>query len=255
MTFLPIVDRELRAAARRHATYTMRLAVGLIAILISILLYMANVRSPNAVMARHIFEGLAVVGLLYCLAAGRRFTADCVSEEKREGTLGLLFLTQLNGYDVVLGKLAATSLNGLLCLLAIFPVMAIPLLMGGITNAELWRLILVLIDTFLFSLAIGMFASVLSWNPRHAMGANFLWWLLLAGALPTCAGIMAYLSPGHSYFPELLYSCPGYAFYLAFETNYKWHGGHFWWSLGIVLAISYFIVAYRFLFRRDAEAS
>ena len=31
-----------------------------------------------------------------------RNTADSLSAEKREGTLGLLFLTDLRGYDVVL---------------------------------------------------------------------------------------------------------------------------------------------------------
>ena len=42
-----------------------------------------------------------------CLLAGVLLTADCLSEEKREGTLGLLFLTDLKGYDVVLGKFMA----------------------------------------------------------------------------------------------------------------------------------------------------
>ena len=34
-------------------------------------------------------------------------TADCLSEEKREGTLGLLFLTDLRGYDIVVSSSSA----------------------------------------------------------------------------------------------------------------------------------------------------
>jgi ABC-type transport system involved in cytochrome c biogenesis permease component len=34
-----------------------------------------------------------------------------VSSEKREGTLGLLFLTPLTGMDIVLGKMACHSLQ------------------------------------------------------------------------------------------------------------------------------------------------
>ena len=83
---------------------------------------------------------------------GVRSTADCLSEEKRDGTLGLLFLTDLKGYDVVGGKLVATSLNAFYGLTAIFPLLAIPLLMGGVTNGEFWRMALVLANTFLFSL-------------------------------------------------------------------------------------------------------
>ena len=126
MTFLPIVERELRVASRRHGTYSTRLIVALGAIVIGIFLYLASIRVPKATMAHNLFEGLSGFALLYCLGAGRKFTADCLSEEKREGTLGLLFLTSLRGYDVVLGKLAATSLNGSFALLAIFPASRLP---------------------------------------------------------------------------------------------------------------------------------
>ena len=44
-------------------------------------------------------------------SAGLLGTADCVSSEKRDGTLGLLFLTDLKGYDVICGKLAANSVS------------------------------------------------------------------------------------------------------------------------------------------------
>src|SRR5205823_6492965 len=104
---------------------------------------------------------------------------DCLSSEKREGTLGLLFLTDLKGYDVVCGKLAATSFRALYGLLALVPVLAVPLLMGGITSGEFWRMVLVLVNTFLFSLAIGVFVSALCQDARKAMGANFLLLLLL----------------------------------------------------------------------------
>src|SRR5262249_40853198 len=160
------------------------------------------------------------LALLYCLAAGRRSTADCLSEEKREGTLGLLFLTSLKGHDVILGKLAATSLNSFFCLLAIFPVLAVPLLMGGITNGEFWRMVLVLVNPFLFSLAVGIFSSTLSQNSRRAMGANFLWFLLFAFALPALELAIAYFRSSRSFRPELLMCCPVYSFYLTFAARY-----------------------------------
>ena len=56
-----------------------------------------------------IFGVLKWMGMIYACGAGVFLTADCLSEEKREGTLGLLFLTDLRGHDVALGKLLATS--------------------------------------------------------------------------------------------------------------------------------------------------
>src|SRR5216110_3582582 len=138
MTFLPIVDRELRVTARRRSIYRVRLAVALTAMLLAGIILVVNLGAPQHQLGRHVFEGLSVLSFIYCLFSGRISTADCLSEEKREGTLGLLFLTDLKGYDVVLGKLAATSLHAFFGLLAIFPILGLPLLMGGVSGAEFW---------------------------------------------------------------------------------------------------------------------
>src|SRR5262245_48279050 len=148
MTSLPIVERELRVAARRHGTYSLRLFIALAAIGVGVFFYALNVQMSLITLGPKIFQGLSALALIYCLASGRRLTADCLSIEKREGTLGLLFLTDLQGYDVVLGKLAATSLNAFFCLMAIFPVIAVPMMMGGVGRGEFWRMTLVLVNTF-----------------------------------------------------------------------------------------------------------
>jgi ABC-type transport system involved in cytochrome c biogenesis permease component len=243
MTFLPIVDRELRVAARRHSTYWVRLLLALAAILISFFLYVGNTHTPRPQVGEEIFGGLAFLALLYGLASGRRFTADCLSEEKREGTLGLLFLTDLKGYDVVLGKLAATSVSAFCGLLAIFPVLALPILLGGVTQGEFWRTLLVLVATFLLSLAIGVFVSAWSWDARQAAGANFLLLLILVALPPAFGGAIAYFSPASTFVHELFYSCPFYAFFCAFEFRYRTNPADFWWSVGTIHALTLFLVA------------
>src|SRR5215471_2744722 len=149
MIFLPIVGRELREAARQHGTHSIRLWIALGAMGVGIFFFIANPTVSAAELARRIFTGVSGLAMIYCLASGRLLTADCISSEKREGTLGLLFLTDLKGYDVVCGKLAATSFRALYGLVAILPVLAVPLLLGGLTNGEIWRMILVLVNTFL----------------------------------------------------------------------------------------------------------
>src|SRR6266581_1518256 len=136
MTFLPIVGRELRVAARRGGTYWTRSLAAGAAVLVGMWFFGFSFGTTPPHVSYFIFIGISAVGLLYALVAGRRFTADCLSSEKREGTLGLLFLTDLKGYDVVFGKLAATSFRALYGLLALLPVLAVPLLLGGVTNSE-----------------------------------------------------------------------------------------------------------------------
>jgi len=175
MSFLPIVQRELRVGARRKATHRFRLFSALGAILfVGALLLWAEVTSSRASIGTGMFYTLAGATFLYCLFAGLRNTADCLSEEKRAGTLGLLFLTDLRGYDVVFGKLAATSLSTFYGLLAVFPPLGIPLVLGGVTVGEFWRLTLVLLVTLFFSLTTGLLVSSFTRDARHAWGGTAL---------------------------------------------------------------------------------
>lgn len=174
MTFLPIVERELRVRARQKITHRFRIASALVAILLVMyMLVVGSVSSSPQSTGQKIFRTLAWLSFIYCLLEGLRTTADCLSEEKRSGTLGLLFLTDLKGYDVVLGKLMASSLNSFYALLAIFPPLALPILIGGVTGAEFWRLVLMLVNTLFFSLCSGMFVSALGRDERKTL-ANAL---------------------------------------------------------------------------------
>ena len=132
MTFLPVVDRELRVAARRRGTYWTRLlfAVVCAGIVGLVLMFAWAMRGGTSGIGAGLFHFLTLIALGFSAFAGVFLTADCLSEEKREGTLGLLFLTDLKGYDVVLGKLLATSVPAIYGVLAVFPVQAITLTMG-----------------------------------------------------------------------------------------------------------------------------
>lgn len=235
MTFLPIVERELRVAARRRGTYWTRwfAAVGMLAVWL--LLAAANRRASSAELSKTLFIALGVLALGFCLLAGIFLTADCLSEEKREGTLGLLFLTDLRGYDVVLGKLIATSVHSVYGLLAMFPVLALPLLMGGVTVGEFWRMVSVLVATLLLSLGMGMFTSAIAREARAAMAGTFLGMLVLAGALPALwwAGDSVLANPPPR---TLLWPSPASAFGAALDSSWRASSGshQFWCSLQTV---------------------
>jgi ABC-type transport system involved in multi-copper enzyme maturation permease subunit len=211
--------------------------VALFALLAEIIIYLANLASPPHVVGQNIFLGLSIVCMGYCALAGRISTADCLSEEKREGTLGLLFLTDLKGYDIVLGKLVSTSLGGLYCLLAVMPVLALPLLLGGVTSGEFWRVVLVLVNTFFFSLAIGLFGSAISRDAQRAMAANFALIVLLMAALPLGLFYFSHLRP-----PNNLMSSPLYSFYLSQDIRFKANPAGFRGSVEIVAAQTVFLL-------------
>src|SRR5712671_6724437 len=140
MTVLPIAERELRVAARSPRTYWSRALAALIVITIALLVFDSYAKlGQTKVGGQQVFATLAYLALAYALFAGAALTADCLSSEKRDETLGLLFLTDLKGYDVVLGKLVATSVRSVYGLLATFPILSLPMLLGGVRASEFWR--------------------------------------------------------------------------------------------------------------------
>jgi ABC-type transport system involved in multi-copper enzyme maturation permease subunit len=221
MTFLPIVERQLRESSRRPATYRMRSLLALAALAIWFFLLVAGSNSGMR-KGMMLFIAIGVLALGFCLVAGIFLTADCLSEEKREGTLGLLFLTELKGYDVVLGKLVATSLHSIYGLLAVLPLLALPLLMGGVTSDEFWRVTAVLLLTLYLTLSIGMVVSALTRETRQAMSTTLLIIVFLAAILPLCWWIQTVCFPG-SQWDFLLWPSPGYLYMRAFD---------YWWRFG-----------------------
>ena len=191
MTFLPIVERELRVAVRRKATYRVRLWTALIAVMV------AFVSAPIVWLSAGTFRGagawlfsvLSGYAFFLCSIAGMFLTAGALAEEKSNGTLGLLFLTDLKGYDVVIGKFIGRAINPFFAVFALVPVTAFPLLLGGVTGVEVWRTTLALVNGLFVSLVIGVLASAICRDPRNAFGVTLLSVIVLFYLLPSMTGL------------------------------------------------------------------
>ena len=256
MTVLPIVSRELAVASRRAGTYWLRFWVAAGALVIFFILVL-NSTSSVTQMGRGVFVFMGSVTLGFCMLAGVVLTADSLSAEKREGTLGLLFLTDLKGYDVVLGKLAAHSLHALFGLLAVFPVLALPLLTGGLSAGEFWRTMLVFTATLYFSLGLGMLVSAASHDGRQAIGGTFAAIALLAGVLPLLWQLQSHFL-NRWYLDFLLWPSPVYAYLKGFDASYlrRYGASEFWTAIGSIFSLaSGCIVAASILLPRSWQMS
>lgn len=240
VTFLPIATRELRVAARKRNTFWVRVVAAIVGLVIGVafMLIMALNNLPSASFGPALFGTLTWLSLAAALSAGIFFTSDCLSEEKREGTLGFLFLTDLRGHDVVFGKLLATSLRGLFALLAMFPILAITMTMGGVTGDHFWKATLALLNALLCSLAVGLFVSSISHDSQKAMGGTFLWLFLITAAGPIADGIVAGVR--HAGFaPYFSITSPGFLFVSAGA----WGRSPYWLTLLVTQGITWVLFA------------
>lgn len=157
MTLIPIIARELRIQARLTSTYWLRV-LGVGSLLLTAL-YFAKSEGLGPNLGGRLFSYLNFTMFCSIWILVPLFTADCLSREKREGTLGLLFLTPLKARHIVLAKVLAQALRALVLWLVVLPVLTIPFLLGGVSWKEAAMSVLINFSCICWALAAGLLAS------------------------------------------------------------------------------------------------
>lgn len=178
MNATSVIARELRAESRRQANYWLRvLAAGaIIAVFASVML--ASTLGPS--LGAELFGALDSALSLTFWTVVPLMTADCISREKREGTLGLLFLTPLTFFDVIVGKGVIHALRALTLFLAGLPVLVLPFVIGGITVPMVADAIMNQATAVLLGLAAGLYASTKGGSATQVMVLAAIYALVLA---------------------------------------------------------------------------
>jgi hypothetical protein len=234
MTILPLIGRQLRVRARSPTAYWTRFGAALAGTLMC--LSMLTGLSSAAQVSAFAFQGLIVAAFVLCCFSGF-LTVDGISRERREGTLGLLFLTRVKTLDVLLGNFGAAGIASLCALAALAPVLIVPVLAGGVTGGEAARKVLALFDTMILSLAAGLWASAGGHEWRScARSAAELLLLLIFGPL-----LLGALLPFYTHF-QPWWPGPLSALVAADDSWYKRSAAPYWISIAVVHAISWLLV-------------
>ena len=157
MTLLPLVERELRAESRSAFTYWLRFFGAVALMSVGAMLFsqrgLADLEGTELFQTFHLtlFVAVWIVAML--------MTADSISRERREGTLGLLFLTPLRPIEVVMAKGLAHGLRAAGVALATVPILVIPFLMGGVSWQQAVASVLINFSALCWALAAGILAS------------------------------------------------------------------------------------------------
>lgn len=171
-----LIGRELLSASRKPATWRARTSVAAMGILGALALVGMSGPTPVApnAMGAQMFLQLTSAGGLSALGLGVMLTSDSISSERREGTLGLLFLTDLSGWSVVLGKAGAAVAGSAYALMSMLPIFAIGMLLGGVTLEQVGMLAAALLNALFVSTSVSMWISTWCTKPRQAAGLSAL---------------------------------------------------------------------------------
>jgi ABC-type transport system involved in multi-copper enzyme maturation permease subunit len=220
----PAFRRELLEMARRSTTHVVR---ALAVVVMSVVVWNAvePLRLGAATSGRPLFIGLNRLVFAFLWIVGPLLTADCLSREKREGTIGLLFLTPLRPIEVVLSKVAAHCLQGASVLLAIVPVLVVPLLLGGITLPDVVRMALLQAAALALALTSGLLASSLF---RDGLVAR----LAAVGFSAAAAAGVVFLHVTASTLGQHL-ATPSNLLVRSFEDSWFLRWRMLWWTSGL----------------------
>jgi ABC-type Na+ efflux pump permease subunit len=167
----PIFAREWITVPRRARHYVIRAAyLGLLWVL-GLTAWQALVGwsqtatlGETARFGRVLFHVYALVQLVLVTFFAALSAASAVAQEKDRRTFVLLLITDLRNHEIVLGKLLGSLLQIALLLVGMVPVLAMILLLGGVSASQIVQTALVLAAT---ALAAGSLGSLIAlWREK-----------------------------------------------------------------------------------------
>ena len=252
MQFLSVAARELRVAARKRSSFRIRIFTSVIALFICVFsLWFVTLLSARPMGGSQLFYTLTWAAFICACLAGPALTADSVNEERNNGTLGLLFLTNLNALSISLGKLAGQGLLALYSIVSIVPIMALPVLLGGTDVESLAKTALVLFVTLILSLIVGMFSSTVCRKPWVAVALSLAILAVLIGGIPLVSIALQMMKPGITWIQWLVLFTPSYSLSMAGPSAALLPSNHLWLALTVqVLLATAFLGWINFLLPR-----
>jgi ABC-type transport system involved in multi-copper enzyme maturation permease subunit len=119
-------------------------------------------------MGRFLFQGMALLMMTAVAMVVPGVTALAIVGERERQTLSLLQLTQLSPFQLIIGKLTSSLSYFLLLLVAVAPIIALPLLFGGMSFGDIFAALGMMLVA---AIMIGSVSLAISARARSSRGA------------------------------------------------------------------------------------
>ncbi len=161
-----LFTRSLRMDARDWWAHGLRCATLLLGYLA---LYNAHEQSVYfGAPGLRFFQLVVMMNGWLILVAGVGFFSSTITEEKEENTLGLMLMTGLSPLGLLLGKAGGRLVQGTLLILMQIPLALLAITLGGITLAQVYASVAVLVTLLFFVGNVALLCSVLCRTTRES---------------------------------------------------------------------------------------
>ena len=245
LNLLTLLSHSLRQESRSASSHRFRIGSLLVAtwMLLSAHYYSWFVGG----VGREFVRALTYLDLMLILVAGSSYFGSVITEEKEQGTLGLLKLAGFSNAGLMFGKSSARIVIALLIFLIQLPFAFLAIVLGGTTVTQIIAAYLSLAAFLILLGNVGLFLSVVCRRNSSATSLTFfvgvlvLWSGRLAAFAQTAgmgrkAAIVRSALQGVNEF-ELWFSAEGRLSEAMLYRHTPLVTGQFWASLGIAAAL------------------
>jgi ABC-type transport system involved in multi-copper enzyme maturation permease subunit len=179
-----IMRREMFVRVRQGKFYLARMAFVLPASGLLVLGFAAAARMNVTTTGLQIVTRIASFLMIAACFAAPMSAAPLLAQEKEDGTLGLLLLSDTRPWQIVLGKLLPSLSWAAMMVLSGLPLLVLCVNLGGVSTPQILATVAILLAATFLGSCLGLCLSACSGTGRRAVVAAVLCGLLLFGALP-----------------------------------------------------------------------
>jgi ABC-type transport system involved in multi-copper enzyme maturation permease subunit len=186
---LPLLAKELNEQSAQKRTYVIRFTYAAVLFTAACgMFYGSFLQGGGSTgglgQGRQMFEKLVGLQFWTIYLFLPAVSCGCLTLEKERNTLGLLLITTLSPWQIVMQKLLGQLVPMLTFVILSFPLMAVAYSFGGFTEDYLWSGIVLLVVTCVQAGALSVMCSAWYSTTVEAFIANYVIFLVLYFVLP-----------------------------------------------------------------------
>ncbi|HEU4750275.1 MAG TPA: ABC transporter permease [Acidimicrobiia bacterium] len=131
-------------------------------------------------VGRFLFQGMVLLMVTAVVMVVPGITALAIVGERERQTLGLLQVTQLTPFQLVLGKLTSSLSYFLLLVVAVAPIIALPLLFGGMSLGDIFAGLGMMLLTATMVGSVSLAISARARSSRGAVAGSYAFSFVIA---------------------------------------------------------------------------
>ena len=131
-------------------------------------------------VGRFLFQGMVLLMVTAVVMVVPGVTALTIVGERERQTLGLLQVTQLTPFQLVIGKLSSSLSYFLLLVVAVAPIIALPLLFGGMSLGDIFASLGMMLLTATMVGSVSLAISARAKSSRGAVAGSYAFSFVIA---------------------------------------------------------------------------